>query len=190
VLKAGKFQASRCTLAMIAAAAMQIGLPSARAMTAEAAEQSQQAVARSVNLSASRPGGALKLLRSPLPPNTRVHVVSRQSAPGSRSVLLRLACDDSRDCLPFYAVIEGTTHASAAQAVSFARPSFAPAAKPLLRLGDRVEIVEQLSGLHLRARGVCLQPGSIGNRIRVRTLTTHRVLLATVAAPALVKVEQ
>jgi hypothetical protein len=128
VLKAGKFHASRCTLAMIAAAAMQMGLPSARAMTAEAAEQTQQAVARAVSLSASRPGGAVTVLRSPLPPNTRVHLVSRQSAPGSRSLLLRLACDDSRDCLPFYAVIEGTTLASAPQAVSFAPPSFAPAA--------------------------------------------------------------
>ena len=61
---------------------------------------------------------------------------------------------------------------------------------PLHHAGDRVEIVEQLSGMNLRTRGVCLQPGAVGDRIRVRTLTTHRVLVATIAAPNLVKVER
>ena len=174
-------------LALIAAAILAVR--PARASSSDAAEQTRQSVARALNLS-GRDSGGLKILRSPLPANIRIHALSVQPAPGSGTVLVRLACDDSRDCLPFYAVMEGTKSPLPVPPASLERVSSVPAAKPLLRAGDRVDIVEQLSGMNLRSRGVCLQAGSIGNAIRVRTLTNHRVLVATVEAPNMVKVER
>jgi len=192
VLRARKFGVSRWMVAMMAAAAIQIGVPQAQANTTGTAEQTEHAIARAFSMREGFAGGELtiKILRAPMPANVQLHVVSMQNAPGSQAVLLRLACNDSRDCLPFYAVVRGTKLPALPQSGSLAAPSVNPPAKPLVRAGDRVEIVEQLSGMNLRSRGVCLQAGSIGNRIRVSTLTNHRIVLATIATANLVKVER
>ena len=127
----------------------------------------------------------------PLPAGARVHLVSIQKTAGTRGLLARLACDDSSQCVPFYTLVRGANSQFIAPSSPVKPGSRLPMAlKSPLRAGDRVEILEELSGSRLRTGGVRLQPGSIGDRIRVRTLSTHRVLVATVATPNLVKVEQ
>lgn len=192
MLRARKFGVSRWMVAMMAAAAIQLGAQQARANTTGTAEQTEHAVAHALSLREGFVDAELqiKILRAPMPANVQLHVVSMQNAPGSQAVLLRLACDNSRDCLPFYALIRGTKLPALHQSGFVASPSGNHPAKPLLHAGDRVEIVEQLSGMNLRSRGVCLQAGSIGNRIRVSTLTNHRIVLATIATANLVKVER
>ena len=170
----------------LSAALIPLGAQSARAEN----PASEQAVARALNLEASAVDGRLQILRSPLPAGARVHLLSVEKAPGSRGLLARMACDDRSQCLPFYALVSGTRLHSLAPPDSASPAAPIPTVKPPLRAGDRVEILEELSGLRLRTAGVCLQPGSVGDRIRVRTLSTHRVLVATVAAPNLVKVER
>ena len=164
------------------------GTQAARADTPElAARDTQQAVAQALHLGGD--AGSLQVLRAPLPANVRLHVVSVERAPGRTGSLARLACERSSDCLPFYVLVRGVELPPRPSAVEH-RHASVRSLPPLARAGDRVEIVEQLSGLNLHTRGVCLQAGSLGERIRVRTLSNHRVLVATVAAPNLVKVER
>ena len=59
----------------------------------------------------------------------------------------------------------------------------------LARSGDHVQLVEELAGLRLQVKVVCLQSGALGERIRVQNPATHRVLLATIAGKDLVRVE-
>jgi len=171
-------------------AMIELSVQPARAVTHLPGEQPEHAVVRMSDLNAGNLGGALQILRSPLPQNTRIHVVSVRHTPGSRTTMVRLACDAPGECLPFYAIVQGFDLPLFGRSASAAAVSHEPVAKPPLRAGDRVQIVEELSGMNLRAAGVCLQPGSVGDRIRVRTLATHRVLVATIAAPNLVKVER
>ncbi len=155
-------------------------------------QQTEQAVARALHLSGNDPAGTftLKILRPPLPAKARVHLLSMQKAPGGSGVLARMACEDASQCLPFYALVRGMNSPSPAPSASSDIELRMPAIKPPLHAGARVEIVEELSGLRFRTAGVCLQPGTIGDRIRVRTMSTHRVLEATIASLSLVKVEQ
>jgi hypothetical protein len=155
-------------------------------------QQTEQAVARALNLSGSDPAGSftLKILRPPLPAKARVRLLSMQKAPDGNGVLARMACQNASQCLPFYVVVRGINSPSLAPSAASDIGLRMPAVKPPLHAGARVEIVEELSGLRFRTAGVCLQPGSIGDRIRVRTLSTHRVLEATIASLSLVKVEQ
>ena len=149
-------------------------------------QQTQQSVARALHLG-SEGGRSLQVLRGPLPASAQLHVVSVESVPGRPGSLARLACQSSSDCLPFYVIVGGAPLPPLANILIGKSP--APRREPpLAHPGDRVEIVEQLSGMNLHTRGVCLQAGSKGDRIRVRTVTSHRVLLATVAAPDLVEV--
>ena len=152
--------------------------------------QTKQAVARALNLDLSDSDNQLEVLRVPLPGAARIRVVSVKPTPGQRSVLVRLSCERASDCLPFYAVVRGERLPSLLQRGSVAPARSARPATTPLHSGDRVEVVEELSGLRLHTRGVCLQAGSVGDRIRVRTVTNHRVLLATIATPSLVKVDR
>jgi Chaperone for flagella basal body P-ring formation len=137
----------------------------------------------------------IRLLRSPLPAGTRVHVLSRRKLASWQATLVRLACDDQHACLPFYAVVgEDTLPVDGLGLVPFDLPREPHPGSVQMPVrthhaGDRVEIVEEFSGLKLRAKGVCLQSGSMGDRIRVRTLLNHHVLVAKVAGAGEVQVE-
>ena len=185
-----KLVVSRWTLVVTAVAAIHLFGAQVRAITADAAARTEQAVVRALSLKQGLSGGELTILRPPLHDGVQLHVVSVENAAGSRAALVRLACDSSRDCLPFYALVRGAKLPALSPSKPVASLSGDHHPKPMLRAGDRVEIVEQLSGMNLHTKGVCLQPGSMGSKIRVRTLTSHRVLVATVAAPDLVKVER
>ena len=59
----------------------------------------------------------------------------------------------------------------------------------LVKRGNRVEIVARLDGLDVRMRGVALADGGRGDRIRVRNLSSGRVVTGTIAANGLVQVD-
>jgi hypothetical protein len=133
-----------------------------------------------------------------LPAGAALHVVSARAGFTVGTWLLRLDCASRRDCLPFHAVLRmpesdrlvlpgGGPVTAKLPAIAVTR-QLNPAA--LARRGAQAELVEELPGVRLRAKVVCLESGGLGDRIRVQNRTTHRVLLATVAGPDLVKVER
>ena len=136
-----------------------------------------------------------------LPEGTRVRVVSVRSGAVPGTWLLRLQCDLRRDCLPFDAILRvaelsgssldnpDSIFARLASRVSQAGKPVSGGA-PLARRGDPVELVEEVGSMRLRAKGICLESGGLGERIRVQTGAAHRILLATVVGQGLVQVEQ
>jgi len=165
--------------------------------------QAAEAVARDLKIGAASEliAQSLQVLApfASLPEGTAMHVISARPDPASGAWLLRLDCVLRRDCLPFHVLL----HLPEAEVAGFRLPTTAgptaaavPAAAmpgglvaPIARRGEQVEVVENLSGVRLRRKAVCLESGALGQRIRVRTGTTHRVLLATVAGRNMVKVE-
>ncbi len=134
-----------------------------------------------------------------LPAGAALHVVSARTFFAVGTWMLRLDCASRRDCLPFHAVLRmpeagsllghepGPAAAKLPTILQRERP-LNPAA--LAHRGDQAELIEELPGVRLRAKVVCLESGGLGDRIRVQNRTTHRVLLATVAGPELVRVER
>jgi hypothetical protein len=169
-------------------------------------QQAAAAVARGLRTDASpeQIESNLRLLGSPpsLPSGSTLRLVSAKAGFTPGSWLLRLDCSSRRDCLPFYAVLgPGDADANVANPQDSKRswpgltgalkpPARAgPRTAPVARSGDRVSLVEELSGMRLQVKVVCLQSGGLGDRIRVQNLATHRVLLATIAGKDLVRVE-
>lgn len=143
----------------------------------------------------------LQLLGSPpsLPPGASLHLVSVRKGFTPGTWLLRLDCSSRRDCLPFHAVLSAAAGGAASQANEWtsavqalapgSRRQPGPSAVLLAHSGERVSLVEELAGMRLQVKVVCLQSGGLGDRIRVQNPATHRVLLATVAGKDLVRVE-
>lgn len=189
-------------LLAIGIAGPRLGLALSDAMGVQ--QQAAAAVARGLRIDAE-PGRIernLQLLGSPpsLPSGSTLHLVSARAGFAPGTWLLRLDCSSRRDCLPFHAVLRATDISVHLPQVSKAiSPGLTVAPKPhsqrgspavpLARSGDRVNLVEELSGMRLKVKAVCLQSGGLGDRIRVQNLATHRVLLATIAGKDLVRVE-
>jgi hypothetical protein len=143
----------------------------------------------------------LSLLGSPasLPLGSTLRLVSARAGFTPGTWWLRLDCSSRRDCLPFHAVLRtadiavhsppGRERISLGSTSAAKLHSHTTPASLLARSGDRVDLVEELSGMRLRVKAVCLQSGGLGDRIRVQNLATHRVLLATIASKDLVRVE-
>lgn len=195
--------------ARIAVPLLAIGMATARPGAAlsdatSVQRQAAAAVVRGLRIDASpeRIERNLELLGSPpsLPSGSALHLVSAKAGFTSDTWLLRLDCSLRRDCLPFYAVLRtteiGAGNPPGGKSISLglavasqphSRPG--PPVAPVARSGDQVSLVEELSGMRLQVKAVCLQSGGLGDRIRVQNLATHRVLLATVAGKNLVRVE-
>ena len=133
-----------------------------------------------------------------LPEGAAIHVVSARSVFAPGSWLLRLDCQRRRDCLPFDAVLRLSQSAvrlvQSDSATGKLTPPHPPRLQtqkvtPLARQGSQVELVEEAAGLRMRTRAVCLDSGALGERIRVENRATHRIVMAIVAAPDVVKVQ-
>ena len=161
-----------------------------------------QAVARYMGVEDenNRIAGDLQLLSPPLAgsASTAFHLVSAKPGLIPQSWFLRLECASRHECLPFEVMLRTADPAVAARLsarkLTAATPSVPPprrtaSAATLTRSGERVTLVEELSGMRLTVKAVCLEAGGLGDRIRVRNLATRRVLLATVAAKGEVRVE-
>ncbi len=189
-------------LLAIALAAGRCTLAQTQAPTVE--QKAAAAVARGLHLDAGlqQIEKDLQLLGAPasLPVGAGLHLISARPGFTPGTWLLRLDCVWRRDCLPFHALLRvsdiGVPVPPRLQPVSAwltvvpkspSQPG--PSVVLLARSGDRVNLVEELSGMRLRVQAVCLQSGALGDRIRVQNLATHRILLATIAGQNLVRVE-
>lgn len=161
------------------------------------------AIARDLHLDAAAIEAGLQVLApfKSLPVEAGLYVVSVRQQFAPDAWLLRLHCASAQYCLPFDAVLHSSAITAArldgrppSQAIVATLPPSplqgkTSGAAPLNRSGEQVEMVEDLSGVRMRAKAVCLQSGALGDRIRVRNLSTGRVLLAIVAGQGLVRVE-
>ena len=190
-------------LAFAAAGVMLAQIVSALPKPSPIQQQAAEAVVRDMRLESesSLVERNLEVLApfTSLPAGAALHVVSARAFFAAGTWMLRLDCASRRDCLPFHAVLRmpgaGSLPRHQLEPVTAKLPSIIqrdrqlnPAA--LARRGAQAELVEELPGVRLRAKVVCLESGGLGDRIRVQNWSTHRVLLATVAGPDLVKVER
>jgi hypothetical protein len=129
-----------------------------------------------------------------VPSEARLHVAAVHAVAGGDTWLLRMACGSREECLPFEVMLRGRTQIAVAGAGvgrASALPILSsPAGPPLVRAGERVMLAEEVSGMRLSAPAVCLQAGSAGQRIRVRNVSSRRVVLARVRAAGQVVVEE
>lgn len=162
------------------------------------------AVERDLGLAvnAGRGEARLQLLDGPhsLPPGARLYVASVKPGFAPGSFFLRIDCTSRRDCLPFEVLLRtensnelpvraGVARNDASAGASNANPPTKSLSAVVARSGDRVELVEELAGMKLSVKAMCLDSGGIGDRIRVRNLNSHHVILARVAGPGQVRVE-
>lgn len=128
-----------------------------------------------------------------LPGQARLHVEAVHDLPGGGVYLLRMECGSRLECLPFEVVLRSHGDETGSTLVSPAKSSPVSsgnrATAPLVRAGQRVQLAEEVSGMRLSAVAVCLQSGGIGQRIRVRNVSSGRVVLARVRAAGQVAVE-
>jgi len=134
-----------------------------------------------------------------LPSGAELRVASVRAGYARGSWLLRMDCSSRRDCLPFHVLLrapfgsdnvaEAGQDSTPEQMQSGWRGTNSRHRPPLAHSGDRVLLVEERSGLRIKVPAVCLQPGALGDQIRVRNLASKRVLLATVADKSLVRVQ-
>lgn len=159
--------------------------------------QVARAVARDVGIDtqASSTHFGVQILGAELrvPEQARLHVATVHAVAGAGTWLLRLECSSRLECLPFEVVLRTRGQDSVLLADSPARSSSQVSdnrpVPPVVRAGQRVQMAEEVSGMRLSAPAVCLEAGSMGQRIRVRNMSSGRVVLARVRAPGQVAVE-
>ena len=127
-----------------------------------------------------------------LPPDAQVHVAAVFPSRTNGTWLLRMECSRRVECLPFGVALQGLGQMS--PPVRAASEHFSAAADkgllPLVvRAGQRVNLAEEISGMRLSVPAICLQAGRAGQRIRVRNLSSRRVVLARVRAAGEVAAE-
>jgi hypothetical protein len=148
-----------------------------------------------INAQDSSPQFGVQILGSEVrvPEPARLHVATLHAVAGAHTWLLRMECSSRVECMPFEVVLRGRGqhHASFLNlhTRSSSPPSGSRIAAPMVRAGQRVQLAEDVSGMHLSAPAVCLQAGSLGQRIRVRNVSSGRVVLARVGGAGQVVVE-
>ena len=126
-----------------------------------------------------------------LPDTARLHVAAVHPFGAAGTWLLRMECGRRVECVPFEVRLQmrggdgspvgvGSPHAARDG------DSLSP---PLVRAGQRVQLSEETSAMHLSAPAICLQAGGMGQKIRVRNVSSGRVVLARVRAAGMVTVE-
>ena len=170
-------------------------IPHAAIPPAGRRQQVVLAVARDLNLDPRLVEEKLQLLSLPheLPSETRVVSAKRDLFRGGW--LIRLDSRPSQSALPFDVVLnapEIDLAASARPSVAVSAGTLDKAAAPhdaaVVHKGEKVELVEEFGPVKLVARAVCLDAGAVGDRVRVRNTSSHRIVTATVAGPKLVGV--
>lgn len=161
--------------------------------------RAQVATAVARDLSVSVPGSSAPVGMQVLGAQVRVpeqaslRVAAVHAVPGANTWLLRMECGSRRECLPFEVALRGRNRDAAAGVGSGSTPSYPVGdnriGAPLVRAGQRVQLAEEVSGMYLSTAAVCLEAGSLGQRIRVRNVASRRIVLARVRAAGQVMVE-
>jgi len=159
---------------------------SARAGSMPSRSRVAQAIARDLGLELDQAGGIDLQLLIPglrLSDDVGLRVADVRSGGRPDLWLLRLECDARTQCLPFEVALRSSSSAApktpnSAKEAGTGRPSQPGTA--VVRPGQKVMLAEDAYGMHLSAPGICLQTGSLGERIRVRNAISGRVVLARV----------
>jgi Chaperone for flagella basal body P-ring formation len=128
-----------------------------------------------------------------LPDEVRLHVAAVHASGVADSWLLRMECSTRVECLPFEVVLQSSGHQNPsveAASVHSAAGAEGPLPPQVVRAGQRVRLAEEISGMRLSALAICLQPGGVGQRIRVRNLSSGRVVPARVRAGGELEAEE
>jgi hypothetical protein len=129
-----------------------------------------------------------------MPQGAQLHVAAVHAFAGAKTWLLRLECGSRLECLPFEVALRlrGSDNGAglALRHGSMLSTPLAQLSAPVVRSGEKVRLAEEVSGMRLSAPAVCLQSGSIGQKIRVRNVSSGRVVLARVRGAGRVAVEQ
>ncbi len=163
-------------------------------------QEIRDALVRDLRLDPLQPAAShLQILRpaSAFQAGTRLRVVAITKAQAQPGWMVRMDCERRQDCLPFYVLLaadaialEGKSPPAVRKTLAITASQAAGAEAPLKKMGDRVRLIEEISGLHLQTVAVCLQPGRPGETIRVRNLSTKRVIMAKLLKGDVARVER
>ena len=165
-------------------------------------QQVVAAVARDLRLDPGVVAQNLEMLTpvQQVPVPLRVRSVKRDFAPSTW--LLRLDCNPESRCLPFAALLHATVldpsnwrdlpPARSSVELDPAQHRFREPVAPVVRKGENVNVIEEFAQVKLTMKAVSIDSGEVGDSIRVRNASSHRVVKATVigAGTARVQVER
>ncbi|WP_160114975.1 flagella basal body P-ring formation protein FlgA [Bryocella elongata] len=105
---------------------------------------------------------------------------------------VRVACDSSRDCLPFYAVVSmpaglKVTATPVPKPQVIAKTQHVEAALPVVKAGSNATMIMNSGDAHIQMTVKCLEDGVEGQTIRVSNPLNHNTLEAQVVRSGLVK---
>lgn len=127
-------------------------------------------------------------------PNPALEIEHLQAA-GQRSLLVRVRCRETADCLPFFVVV----HLSDRQdveamlermpATARLQPAASRPSRPnwMLRQGETAMFVLENKDLRASAPVICLQNGRQGDSIRVSSLDHKRIMIGEIVGPGLLR---
>jgi len=165
-------------------------------------QQVVAAIARDLRLNATVVAQKLEMLTpvQQVPVTLRVLSVKRDFAPSTW--LLRLGCNPESRCLPFAALLHDTVlEPSNWRDLPPGQPSIEldPAERkahkrkaPAVSKGENVNVIEEFAQVKLTMKAVSIDSGDVGDSIRIRNPSSHRMVRATVvgAGTAWVQVER
>jgi hypothetical protein len=113
---------------------------------------------------------------------------------GDRRMMVRLDCESTDECLPFFVAVRfnqgDDAQAVAAKTVAASSENLhtkSPAATPTLRAGAPATLLLDGGRVHIRLTVVCLENGSIGQIIRVASKDHKEVYTALIVDDAVLK---
>lgn len=175
-------------------------LPRPTALPTGPRQQVVLAVARDLNLDPGLVEKQLQLLAPPHEVPSDIRVVSAKRDLFRSRWLIRLGCRRSQNVLPFDVVLNAPELDLAVSARRWVAVSGGTSEKlpvtgrselhnaAVVHKGEKVEMVEEFGQVKLVAKAVSLDAGAVGDRVRVRNASSHRLVMATVAGPKMVGV--
>ena len=151
-------------------------------------------VARDLHLPVEFVAERLQLLGRLPEPGLEIRVISARQEPFGGEWVLRLACEPSCHSLPFDVLLNAPklnlAHSAGGGVAVVGMSAKTPASLSagqhgprLVHKGEKVQLVGQFGDVKLVFHAVCLEGGTLGDRVRVRNASGRRVLVATVVAP-------
>ncbi len=119
----------------------------------------------------------LSLLASPpvLGPLQRVTIANARYDSAQKRWQLQLLCVPRQSCIPAFAVVDSSDQ-------GLFRATASRVEHPIIHAGDQKPAVLSVGTIRIRQMVICLQPGRVGDTIRVRECHGRRIWLATVAS--------
>jgi hypothetical protein len=102
------------------------------------------------------------------------------------AVKVKLRCQDNQECLPFYVLVHGIDGANATRASAVPRVQ-ASSPQNVIRGGDHATLILESPDSRMRLPVICLQSGSLGQKIRVASPDHRQFFDAEIVATGVLK---